>query len=83
MTEITAEASNALTVQLLEWLAAGPRTREEVMDVWRTSCPRLSIWEDACGAGLVDADDGAPRRFLPSGKGREFIRSYGRQHAKA
>jgi hypothetical protein len=40
-------ASEALTFQLLAWLAERPRTYAETMDAWRTSCPRLSIWEDA------------------------------------
>ncbi|HSP55474.1 MAG TPA: hypothetical protein VLS25_07785 [Dehalococcoidia bacterium] len=38
---------------MVEWIAARPRTYEEVMDVWRTSCPRLQIWEDATDLGLV------------------------------
>ena len=42
-----------LTRDLLAWIAATPRTYRETMEVWRTSCPRLSIWEDAVGDGLV------------------------------
>jgi hypothetical protein len=42
-----------LTLDFLKWLAAGPRPYAEVMDVWRTSCPRLTVWEDAIDAGLV------------------------------
>ncbi len=42
-----------LTMDFLGWLAAGPRPYAEVMDVWRTSCPRLTVWEDAIDAGLV------------------------------
>jgi D-3-phosphoglycerate dehydrogenase len=44
---------NPLVLDLLDWLAAGPRPYVEVMEVWRTSCPRLPIWEDAVDAGLV------------------------------
>jgi hypothetical protein len=47
------EAVEAPMRQFLEWLAARPRTYTETMDAWRTSCPRLSIWEDAHEAGLV------------------------------
>ena len=43
----------APTAQLLAWIAEGPRTYAETMDAWRTSCPRLSIWEDAIADGLV------------------------------
>jgi len=42
-----------LTRDLLSWIARTPRTYGETMEVWRTSCPRLSIWEDAIGDGLV------------------------------
>ena len=50
------EPTNALTLQLLEWISNGPRTYAEALDAWRTSCPRLSIWEDACIAGLIDCE---------------------------
>jgi hypothetical protein len=42
-----------LTMDFLAWLAPAPRPYAEVMDAWRTSCPRLTIWEDALDAGLV------------------------------
>lgn len=38
---------------LLEWLAREPRTHAEVMDGWRTSCPRLPVWEEATDRGYV------------------------------
>ncbi|WP_416048879.1 hypothetical protein [Cupriavidus basilensis] len=37
----------------LAWLDAMPRTFADTMEAWRTSCPRLSAWEDATTAGLV------------------------------
>ena len=40
------DPARALTIQLLEWLSRRPRTYAEVMDAWRTTCPRLSIWDD-------------------------------------
>jgi D-3-phosphoglycerate dehydrogenase len=42
-----------LILDFLAWLAAGPRPYGEVMEAWRTSCPRLPIWEDAVDLGLV------------------------------
>ena len=48
-----ASAPRALTLQMLDWIAGGQRTYDEVMDAWRTSCPRLSIWEDALADQLV------------------------------
>jgi hypothetical protein len=42
-----------LIFDLLEWLAIRDRTYEEVLEAWRTSCPRLPVWEDANDRGLV------------------------------
>ena len=43
----------ALTLELLQWLAKRERSYEEVMDARRTSCPRLPIWEEVNDRGLV------------------------------
>lgn len=50
-----------LTAQFLAWLATRPRSYEETMEAWRSSCPRLSVWEDALGAGLVALQSGDGR----------------------
>ena len=42
-----------LICDLLEWLDRRPRTRAEVIDGWRTSCPRLPVWEEATERGFV------------------------------
>jgi hypothetical protein len=46
-------ALESLILDLLEWLAKRDRSYEEVMDAWRTSCPKLPVWEDANDRGLV------------------------------
>src|SRR5687767_5923231 len=46
-------AVDALTRDFLIWLEDAPRTYADAMEVWRTSCPRFSIWEDALADGLV------------------------------
>jgi hypothetical protein len=46
-------SENPLVLDFLDWLVAEPRAYAEVMEVWRTSCPRLPVWEDAVDAGLV------------------------------
>ena len=46
-----------LILDLLEWLAAGDRTYVEVMDAWRTSCPRLPVWEDANDRKLIQREN--------------------------
>lgn len=43
----------SLILDLLDWLTVRERTYEEVMDAWRTSCPKLPVWEDANDRGLV------------------------------
>ena len=50
---------SALTRQLLEWLAERPRTYAETLEAWKTSCPRLTIWEDAVKGGFVRVERGA------------------------
>jgi D-3-phosphoglycerate dehydrogenase len=42
-----------LVLDLLEWLSHRNRSYEETMDAWRTSCPKLPVWEDANDHGLV------------------------------
>jgi hypothetical protein len=44
---------SALTRDFLLWVAGGPRSYAEAMEAWRTSCPRLTIWEDALLDGLI------------------------------
>jgi D-3-phosphoglycerate dehydrogenase len=46
-------APTPLLLDFLEWLATGVRPYDEVMEAWRTSCPRLTVWEDAREAGYV------------------------------
>ena len=47
----------ALIFELLQWLAKRERSYEEVMDAWRTSCPRLPVWEEANDRGLIMRED--------------------------
>jgi len=64
-------AVEALILDLLEWVASGERSYAEVMDAWRTSCPRLPVWEDANDRGLVMREDANGRRIVritPAGR---------------
>ena len=54
-----------LILDLIEWLSTRDRTYSEVMDAWRTSCPKLPVWEDANDRGLIRRE---------SKDGREIIR---------
>ncbi len=42
-----------LVLDLVQWVAREPRTYAEVLDAWKTSCPRLTVWEDAIDQGLL------------------------------
>jgi hypothetical protein len=61
----------ALTTQMLEWLAKEPRSYAETLEVWKTSCPRLSIWEDALADRLIRIEAG---RVEVTAAGRAFLR---------
>lgn len=44
---------DALVIDLLEWIGPQSRPYAEVMDAWRTSCPRLPVWEEANARGYI------------------------------
>lgn len=52
------ETLRPLILDLVAFVAERPRPYAEVLDAWRTSCPRLTVWEDALEAGLVVLRDG-------------------------
>ena len=49
---------NPPTVQRLEWVAERPRCYAETIEAWKSSCPRLTVWEDALADGLVRVERG-------------------------
>ena len=44
---------DALILDLLEWIGPRPKPYAEVLEAWRTSCPRLPVWEEANARGLL------------------------------
>ena len=67
---MTDSTVDALIVDLLEWLSIRDRTYQEVIDVWRTSCPKLPVWEDARDRGFVAQEHFNAReivRITPAG----------------
>ena len=62
-----------LILDLLTWLKSAPKPYEEVMDAWRTSCPRLTVWEDSVDAGYIE------KKVSPDGV-MVAITERGRQH---
>jgi len=60
----------SLILDLLDWVGPRERTYEEVLDAWRTSCPRLPVWEDANDRGLIRTEEVNGRsmvRLTPAG----------------
>jgi hypothetical protein len=69
-----AEPVDALILDLLEWIDAGERSYAEVMEAWRTSCPRLPVWEEANDRGLVARVlDGGRSVVLVTAAGRSLL----------
>jgi hypothetical protein len=52
-----------------------------VIETWRTSCPRLTIWEDAVDRGYVMRQPmtGQGARVAITEHGAEFLRAHGRR----
>jgi hypothetical protein len=69
----TATAVHALKLQFLAWVDERPRTRADVMEAWRSSCPRLSIWEDCVLEGLVRQEPGGTMIVITD-EGRKLVR---------
>jgi hypothetical protein len=70
-----------LVLDLVEWVAKQPRPYAEMLDAWRTSCPRLTVWEDAIDRGLVKRmpSEGGTIVVVTEG-GRRFLREHKRSH---
>ncbi len=64
-----------LILDLLEWIGPSPRPYFEVMEAWRTSCPRLPVWEEADERGFVERshESGQAACVRVSAMGREFL----------
>jgi hypothetical protein len=47
-------------LEFLKWVSIRQRTYGEAMEAWRSTCPRLSTWEDALADGLIHVESGTP-----------------------
>ena len=68
--------NESLVLDMIEWIARQPRSYADVMDAWRTSCPRLTVWEDAVHHGLVSRvyQEGAGAMVHVTPVGAELLR---------
>lgn len=62
-----------IMLQFLAWVADRPRTYHETMEAWHSTCPRLSVWEDAVIDGLVRRENGAGRTVSLTARGRTML----------
>ena len=66
---------DALILDLLEWIGPGARPYSEIMEAWRTSCPRLPVWEEANARGYLTHghSDATGALVSISSKGRAML----------
>jgi hypothetical protein len=89
LTELTVakaatETLDPLVLDFVEWVAGEQRTYADVLDAWKTSCPRLTVWEDASERGFVMRIN-VPGQGVFIGvtpAGRAFLRRHGRSLAE-
>ncbi len=74
------ETADPLVLDFVEWIAREPRAYAEVVAAWKTSCPRLTIWEDAADRGLVARETVAGRGLFiaVTEAGAKLLRAHGR-----
>ena len=67
----------SLILDLLEWVGPHSRPYAEVIEAWRTSCPRLPVWEEVNERGLVKShhERGSGRLISVSPAGRALLRT--------
>ena len=72
---------DALILDLLEWIGPNSRPYSEVIEAWRTSCPRLPVWEEANERSFLDHrhEPGRGTYVSVSSLGREYLRKHREQ----
>ena len=75
---VAPDTLEALILDLLEWIGPFARPYDEVLDAWRTSCPRFPVWEDAKQRGLVEVrrDPARGESVAVSAVGVEHVRAF-------
>jgi hypothetical protein len=76
---VIAAENRSLVFDLVAWVAKEPRSYDQLMEAWRTSCPRLQVWEEATDLGLIvrqwSKESGATVALTE--RGRLFLESGG------
>ena len=66
-----------LILDLLEWIGPDRRPYAETLEAWRTSCPRLPVWEDATDRGFIE------RQHVPGQAAAVSVSALGAEHLRA
>jgi hypothetical protein len=76
------DIADPLVLDFVEWIAREPRAYAEVVATWKTSCPHLTIWEDAAEAGYVsrEAIAGFGLVVAVTEAGEQLLRDHGRTY---
>ena len=71
---------DALILDLLEWIGPKARPYREVIDAWRTSCPRLPVWEEANARGFIEQfhSDGSEAMVSVTAADAKYLVEHGR-----
>jgi len=72
--------TDPLVLDFIEWVAREPRAYAEVIATWKSSCPRLTIWEDATELGYVARETvpGLGLAIAVTESGERLLRTNGR-----
>jgi hypothetical protein len=65
---------DTLILDLLEWIGPDPRPYADVLEAWRTSYPRLPVWENANDRGFI------ARHHLPAQGALVSVSTAGAKH---
>jgi hypothetical protein len=71
--EMLANPIDSLTLDFLAWIHTGRRKRDDVLSAWRSSCPRLTVWEDALADSLVRVEPSGQVALTERGRARMFV----------
>jgi hypothetical protein len=74
-----ADTLDPLLFDLVAWVTE-PRPYAEVMEAWRTSCPRLSVWEEASDRGFLERKiiEGKGLWVVATKAGEDFLQAHRR-----
>lgn len=75
------ETPHPLVLDFVEWVGKEPRLYTEAIEVWRASCPRLTVWEEAFErryVARVSSPDGGAM-LVTAASGQKLLREHGRR----